>query len=177
LVLYKIIINKKWKKMVTKYLKNKKAQGAIEYLLIVGGVLLVAIIVIAATTSTGRSSEKETSKRVANVLTLEEGQINTPIITDAECIINQTEGMATVKVYMQPSSTPGVTYMFTLHECATCGPTCSTHEGTNINEEGYLQFKTDKITTDGENYYISVYAVKNNQRSPSGSIFSCTAHT
>jgi len=69
--------------MVTKYLKNKKAQGAIEYLLIVGGVLLVAIIVIAATTSTGRSSEKLTSQHVANVIALEEGQINTPIITDA----------------------------------------------------------------------------------------------
>jgi uncharacterized protein (UPF0333 family) len=47
-----------------KFLKDKKGQGALEYILIIGAAVLIAAIVIAILVSAGKSGKEDANKAI-----------------------------------------------------------------------------------------------------------------
>ncbi|HRT02758.1 MAG TPA: class III signal peptide-containing protein [Candidatus Diapherotrites archaeon] len=167
-------------------LKNKKGQGALEYLLIIGGVLLVAIIIITIVLSTSRSSERQASEAAAQVQQIEDVQVQQAIITNADCnatsdiirvqyIESVTAGLKKYRFYVYTDPTSSSSYKTNLLDYnATIMGTDFNVMRADINNMASL---TDTFDMNkDERYYISVTAIKNNVSSPNSVRFSCTAH-
>jgi len=52
------------------FLKEKKAQGALEYLLIIGGAIILAAIVIAVVVNVAKSSNKDVNSKTSSYNTV-----------------------------------------------------------------------------------------------------------
>ena len=73
---------------------NKRGQGALEYLLLIGGAILVAVVVITVLSGIGQSSGKETELSVARGICLSRPVGNcggTESVTVGVCILGCVE--------------------------------------------------------------------------------------
>ncbi|HRS42283.1 MAG TPA: class III signal peptide-containing protein [Candidatus Diapherotrites archaeon] len=64
---------------------NKKGQGALEYLLLIGGAVLIAVIVIALLVGMGSSSKQGAQDNATKTTEMISGTAIAPIINDAYC--------------------------------------------------------------------------------------------
>lgn len=64
---------------------NKKGQGALEYLLIIGGVIIIAIIVIFIIVSTGSSSRENVDSSQEKMNTVTDNAVFPPRIKNSDC--------------------------------------------------------------------------------------------
>ena len=135
---------------------NKKAQGSMEYLLIIGGALLIAVIAITIIISLGKSNNDTVNDSQQNYQELVDNQIIAPLITDVEC------NTAQIVIYTSGSVTTGVSgYKYSL-------------DGAAFVDAPALDKITNTITipivlgtplVSGRTYGIRLVAIKNNSRS------------
>jgi uncharacterized protein (UPF0333 family) len=65
---------------------NKKGQGALEYLLLIGGAVLIAVIVIALLVGMGSSGRQSTQENATTTTEIVSGTAIAPILNSASCI-------------------------------------------------------------------------------------------
>ena len=139
------------------FTRNKKAQGALEYLLIIGGAMLIAVIAIVIITGLGRSNTETVGENQEGYQQLVDNQIVPPIISDVECSI------ADVKVYTAGSPTTGVKgYMISLDGNAFVNVSLSS---------GKITY--GKVGVVGDKYSVRLVAIKNDLRSTPTLSFDC----
>ena len=144
------------------FTKNKKAQGALEYLLIIGGAMLIAVIAIVIITGLGRSNTETVGENQEGYQQLVDNQIVTPIISDIECL----DATNNIVVYTAGSPTTGVSgYMISLDGNAFVGFTTT--------EPDQRRMTLQKAISAGEKYSIRLIALKNNLRSTPTLSFDC----
>jgi len=141
--------------------KNKNAQGALEYLLIIGGALLIAVIAIVIITGLGKSNIETVDDSQSSYQELVDNQIIPPIISDVECLVNKN-----INVYTAGSPTTGVSnYMFSIDGNA--------FKHFTHNEPSRMVGAFDFVPTAGDRYSIRLIAIKNNLRSTPTLPFEC----
>jgi len=144
-------------------LKYKKAQGSLEYLLIIGGALLIAVIAITIIVSLGKSNNDAVGENQQGYQELVDKQIIAPLITDIEC------STTSIVVYTSGSVTQGVSgYMYSIDGSAFVD---------TPPHDPATQSITILLTTplvSGQSHDIRLVAIRNNARSMPTIEFDCT---
>jgi len=145
--------------------KSKKAQGSLEYLLIIGGALLIAIVAITVILSLGKANNESANESQENYQELVDNTIISPIITDINC------STTLITIYTNGSPTNGVSnYRYNLDDGAYI-------DVSNIQiANGYISAARSGISklTIGDKHEITLVAIKNNSRSLPTIPFECT---
>jgi uncharacterized protein (UPF0333 family) len=142
--------------------KNKKAQSALEYLLIIGGALLIAVIVITLILTLGRSNNKTATDSQHSFDLIVDNTIIPPVINDIECDRNL------ITIYTAGSPVTVASYMYSIDE--------NDFENVTLIDMNNKLITVDRVTsplTIGETYQIELIAIKNNLRSTPTIPFNC----
>ncbi|GEM_PF-1105817 len=149
--------------------KQEKAQGALEYLLIIGGALVIAVIVIVLILSMGQSNNKQVTDSQNDFQVMIDNTIISPIINAIDCNVESQ-----VTISMIESPTNGV------H-----GYKIIVGDGLPLPITGHIAYSNSTISmtasglgiiTDDATYDISVIALKNDTQSRPTLTFNCKAH-
>jgi uncharacterized protein (UPF0333 family) len=139
------------------YIKNKKAQGALEYLLIIGGALLIAVIVIVLMSGMSRSKVDTVGESEESYQQMVDQTIINPIISEVNCTISD------VTIYMSPSPSKGVKgYCLVIDGSSNGYADCNSYVAGSVQFTG---FRTALIS--GDTHNISLVAQKNDSYSSS----------
>lgn len=157
---------------------NKKGQGALEYLLLIGGAVLIAVIVIALLVGMG-SQSRDSAREQAN-----KAQQNTDIPLAAHIIsvdANYAQcigtGAPTISVVNWNSMGGGGTHVLKIMNTSDMVlgiadvdvSTATLTDGTLILNPGVTAVKSIKLeaaidnTNCGDSYYVVIESTKNNQ--------------
>lgn len=88
---------------------NKKGQGALEYLLLIGGAVLIAVIVIALLVGMGSSGRQTTQQNANTTNQIVSGSAIAPILNSASCDAGPTPQTMTINF----TSSGGTIYLMT----------------------------------------------------------------
>ncbi|MFH0905999.1 MAG: hypothetical protein V1824_01520 [archaeon] len=142
--------------------QKAKAQGAMEYLLIIGGALLIAVLVVVIVLNLQKGRETNVDAVESQYTTFIDNAIIPPIVTDIDCNVS-----GKTKVWINASPSPGVTnYTIVVDNNYSYINTISS---TINSSNGYLQFTSSQIGINDENktkYEIAIIAIKDNKFSP-----------
>jgi len=153
--------------------KKTKAQGALEYLMLIGGALLIAVVVILLISSTSRNSTNQAKTNSNNLSKLIDNTIIPPIITDVDCNIDSN----VLTITINPPSGLGMNRFLIKVDNQTPKPADGTFYTSNANNIIYANTNDFGINTLNQSYDVSLIALKNNSRSrPSEPPMSCIAH-
>lgn len=159
--------------MIKKNYKKTKAQGALEYLMLIGGALLIAVVVILLINSTSRNSTDQAKTNSNKLSTLIDNTIIPPIITDIDCNIDSN----VLAITINPPGELGMHRFLIKVDNQIPQPTDGTFYPSNTNNIIYANTNTFGINTLNQSYDISLIALKNNSRSrPSEPPMTCIAH-
>jgi uncharacterized protein (UPF0333 family) len=142
------------------FIRNKKAQGALEYLLIIGGALLIAVIALTIIMGLGKSNTQTVGENQQGYQELVDNQIVSPVINDIECSTTQ------ILIYSAGSPSVGVSgYKISVDAAAYVDVTSADIPNRLItyNKNGAI----------GTKYTIKLVAMKNNLRSVPTLSFDC----
>lgn len=146
---------------------NSKAQGSLEYLLIIGGALLVAVIVITLIISISRSNTTQAQDSQLSYEKMIDNTIIPPIVTAVDCNISDI-----TKIWINPSTTKGVVgYVVKVNN--------KIYDNLYQLVDGKLEVPSAdvNITNPGDTYKISVITSKETaQSSPSTPSMDCVAY-
>jgi len=143
--------------------RNKKAQGALEYLLIIGGAILIAIIAITIIVSLGKSNNQVVGENAQGYQDLVDNQIITPLIQDIECSTNE------IRIYTAGSVTKGVSgYKYSIDGNAFLDITSFSP----VDRLVTINRASNPLVL-GQVYELRLVAIKNNQRSVATIGFDC----
>jgi uncharacterized protein (UPF0333 family) len=151
-----------------KKIKNKKAQGSLEYLLLIAGALVIAVAIIVLITSMNSNRSEDIKEQEKSYSKLIDDTIIPPIIKDVTCDASSDE----VVLNVSPSVTNGVKeYCLVIDGDVFDYGVCDT-----LSSSNQLSFNNSAIDIDeDEDYSVSLVAKKNNyystQTKPS---MSCT---
>jgi len=142
------------------FTNNKKAQGALEYLLIIGGALLIAVIAVTIIVSLGSGNRETVDDSQQGYQELVDNQVIAPIINDIECSIG------TIIIYTAGSPTTGVSnYKISLDD------------GLYVNvitiDIPNREITYNKVSVVGTKYEVRLVSIKNNLRSTPTLPFDC----
>jgi len=150
--------------------KQEKAQGALEYLLIIGGALVIAVIVIVLILSMGQSNNEQVTDSQNEFQVMIDNTIIPPIITAIDC----DTGTDIITISMTESPTNGVRGYRIIVGNELPLPTTGEIEYSN----GVISMTASSLDIDTVDvtYDISVIALKNDTQSKPTLIFNCKAH-
>jgi uncharacterized protein (UPF0333 family) len=139
---------------------NQKAQGSIEYLLIIGAAILVAVIVVVllvSTSSTNRNVATQSEEQYSRFI---DSTIMAPLISNVSCSTTD------VNFVISPSSTAGVSsYYLVVDGVLQISPVCT----------GSNPYVCSKTLTAGTQYSVSLMAKKGDSYSaPTTPAKTCT---
>jgi uncharacterized protein (UPF0333 family) len=139
---------------------NQKAQGSIEYLLIIGAAILVAVIVVVllvSTSSTNRNVATQSEEQYSRFI---DSTIMAPLISNVSCSTTD------VNFVISPSSTAGVSsYYLVVDGVLQISPVCT----------GNNPYVCSKTLTAGTQYSVSLMAKKGDSYSaPTTPAKTCT---
>jgi hypothetical protein len=147
------------------FYKNKKAQGALEYLLIIGSAILVAVFVILIMNSTRDQSSKTVDESVKSYHNLIDQSIVPPIISSVTC----DSSNASIKIFFKRSPSFGVERYCLYIDDLFMESTCK-----EPDSNSFISFA--QLLIMGNEYNISLVAKKGvNYSSPSRPSISCVA--
>jgi len=142
------------------FIKNKNAQGAIEYLLIIGGALLIAVIALAIIVGVGSGNRKNVEDSQQGYQELVDNQVVSPIINDVEC------STSIITIYTAGSPTKGVSnYKISLDGNA--------YELVTTIDLDNRVITYNKVSVPGTKYTVRLVSIKNNLRSTPTLPFDC----
>lgn len=140
---------------------NQKAQGSIEYLLIIGAAILVAVIVVVllvSTSSTNRNVATQSEEQYSRFI---DSTIMAPLISNVSCSTTD------VNFVISPSSTAGVSsYYLVVDGVLQISPVCTGNNPYNCSTT---------LLTAGTQYSVSLMAKKGDSYSaPTTPAKTCT---
>jgi len=146
-------------------LKQQKAQGAMEYLLLIGATIIIAISVILLITSMSNSNRKNAISQDDALTNLMDNALVPPIVVSVDCVVG-----GFVTIHLIESEQHGY------YRISVDGAVPSTTELQTVGGIITQSAASLGIDTIGQTYNVAVSSTKNgNYSKPSQPVFPCVA--